>query len=85
MSATAISSITAATVIDPVCGMPLDRSLAIGVSIGSRTEYFCSRGCRTHYLQHPEEYERVEATWVEAIRAIFITPTFRQCELAHAG
>jgi YHS domain-containing protein len=84
MSAIATSTVPA-TVIDPVCGMPLDRSRANGVSIGARTEYFCSRGCRNHFLQHSAEYERPEPTWANAIRAIFTSPTFRQCELAPAG
>jgi uncharacterized membrane protein YraQ (UPF0718 family)/YHS domain-containing protein len=35
---------------DPVCGMTVDRSKALTATVGGRTNYFCSEGCRSRFL-----------------------------------
>jgi uncharacterized membrane protein YraQ (UPF0718 family)/YHS domain-containing protein len=38
---------------DPVCGMTVDRSKASTLTLGSRTFYFCSDGCRQTFAGKP--------------------------------
>jgi len=48
---------TATTQIDPVCGMQVDPSQAAGASeYGGKTYYFCSMGCKTKFDKNPTEF-----------------------------
>ena len=48
---------TATTQIDPVCGMQVDPSQAAGTSEHTgKTYYFCSRGCKTKFDKNPTEF-----------------------------
>jgi YHS domain-containing protein len=41
-------------VIDPVCGMSVDRGRALRAEHAGQTYFFCSEGCRGHWLaDHP--------------------------------
>jgi len=45
------------TVVDPVCGMTIEPATAAGSShYGSRTYYFCSRGCEAKFESEPADY-----------------------------
>ncbi|GAB3131265.1 XdhC family protein [Marisediminicola antarctica] len=45
------------TVIDPVCGMSVASSPAsLNAEIEGVTTYFCSPGCRSRFVAHPERY-----------------------------
>ena len=35
---------------DPVCGMAVERELAISAELDGETQFFCSRGCRDEFL-----------------------------------
>ncbi|HYY77648.1 MAG TPA: YHS domain-containing protein [Actinomycetes bacterium] len=42
---------------DPVCGMQVETAGApASAEHGGRTFWFCSDGCRDHFLAHPERY-----------------------------
>lgn len=44
-------------VVDPVCGMRIDRENAVGSSQwDGQTVYFCSRGCETSFDTSPRRY-----------------------------
>ncbi|MCG9478720.1 MAG: YHS domain-containing protein [Actinomycetia bacterium] len=44
-------------VIDPVCGMKIDKSGAAATSeYKGRTYYFCAEGCKTQFEKFPEKY-----------------------------
>ena len=46
-----------ATVTDPVCGMTIDPSQAVGSSTHEgETYYFCSRGCEAKFDAAPASY-----------------------------
>lgn len=48
---------TVRTAIDPVCGMTVAVvDSTIHVELDGVTTYFCSDGCRTSFLAHPEQY-----------------------------
>ncbi|CAN5795682.1 hypothetical protein BH20ACI3_BH20ACI3_06180 [soil metagenome] len=43
---------------DPVCGMQVEAAKSAGQSEHrGQTYYFCSRGCKEKFEQHPEQYE----------------------------
>jgi YHS domain-containing protein len=45
------------TEIDPVCGMEVERSTAVGASHYDGTRYyFCSEACKLSFDGNPEEY-----------------------------
>ena len=46
-----------AKVIDPVCGMTVDPDNALRIEVRGDTNYFCSPGCRTKFLEAPSKYE----------------------------
>jgi xanthine dehydrogenase accessory factor len=53
----AATSIDAMTAIDPVCGMSVAAlPSSPHVLENGETRYFCSAGCRTAFLAHPDEY-----------------------------
>jgi uncharacterized membrane protein YraQ (UPF0718 family)/YHS domain-containing protein len=39
---------------DPMCGMTVDRNKALQSTRAGQTYSFCSEGCRTHFLEGPE-------------------------------
>lgn len=41
---------------DPVCGMPVRRSLGIEAIVAGRSHWFCAESCREKFIQHPEAY-----------------------------
>ena len=44
-------------VVDPVCGMSVDRNRAAGqVEHNGTTYYFCSKGCAAKFTADPERY-----------------------------
>lgn len=50
---------SATTVIDPVCEMPVDPASAITVEFGGRVYFFCERACADTFRDEPER-------WVQA-------------------
>jgi Cu+-exporting ATPase len=51
------STTSSVTVTDPVCGMTIDPTKAVGSSTyNDRTYHFCSRGCETKFDSAPAEY-----------------------------
>ena len=51
------STIAPSTVIDPVCGMSIDPTTAVGSStFEGATYHFCSRGCETKFDAAPAQY-----------------------------
>ncbi len=47
----------AMTVIDPVCGMTITASVAVGtVDYGGRKYYFCSESCLTQFRDNPARF-----------------------------
>jgi P-type Cu+ transporter len=53
---------TTGTVTDPVCGMTIDPSKAVGSSSHQgETYHFCSRGCETKFDAAPAQYAGKEA------------------------
>ncbi|MDZ4803219.1 MAG: YHS domain-containing protein [Bryobacteraceae bacterium] len=48
---------TTTTQIDPVCGMQVDPSRAVGSSEHTgKTYYFCSPGCKAKFDKNPTEF-----------------------------
>lgn len=46
-----------ATAIDPVCGMEVETEGApLTSQYGGVTHYFCGRGCKLEFDEHPERY-----------------------------
>ena len=44
-------------VLDPVCGMKIDRGGATATSeYKNKTYYFCAEGCKEQFDKSPEEY-----------------------------
>lgn len=41
---------------DPVCGMPVRRSLGIEAIVSGHSYWFCAESCREKFIQHPEAY-----------------------------
>lgn len=41
---------------DPVCGMTIDSTNAVGAAHGSQKFYFCSTACRDHFQSDPAQY-----------------------------
>jgi YHS domain-containing protein len=42
---------------DPVCGMEIEESKAVGKSeYDGQTFYFCSQGCKIMFDQYPQQY-----------------------------
>jgi Cu+-exporting ATPase len=51
-----VGAAAAERAVDPVCGMEVDPANATTVSVDGATHYFCSTGCREHFLSeehHP--------------------------------
>ena len=47
----------AVSVVDPVCGMTIDKgSTSLTAHYGGTTHYFCSPGCRTSFVAAPKAY-----------------------------
>jgi Cu+-exporting ATPase len=56
-----------AKAVDPVCGMELDSAKAgASATVGGKTYYFCSAGCRAAFEKDPNRYVRHEAVPVAA-------------------
>lgn len=48
---------TVATVHDPVCGMDIDPTDAVGTEeYEGKTYYFCSKSCQERFRAEPEKY-----------------------------
>jgi len=41
---------------DPVCGMAVEREKAIKIEWEGQPFYFCARGCRDEFANHPEQF-----------------------------
>jgi putative ABC transport system ATP-binding protein len=41
---------------DPVCGMSVEKEMAVVAEWKGRTFYFCSRGCSNEFLEDPESF-----------------------------
>ena len=42
---------------DPVCGMEVDETKAIGTSVfNEQNYYFCSKGCQEEFDKNPAQY-----------------------------
>jgi putative ABC transport system ATP-binding protein len=41
---------------DPVCGMAIEREKAVMVKWNGQTYHFCSRGCRSEFLEEPQQF-----------------------------
>jgi hypothetical protein len=53
--------------IDPVCGMPVEPTLAAAqVDLSGQTLYFCSPQCHDRFVQDPERYDRERAAASES-------------------
>ena len=50
------------TTIDPVCGMPVRRPLAIQRDYRGHDYYFCSDACATEFARNPAAYAEVRTT-----------------------
>ena len=44
------------TVIDPVCGMPIDPAAAVAVKHHDRTYYFCESACADTFRDDPARW-----------------------------
>ncbi|HEX5891958.1 MAG TPA: YHS domain-containing protein [Nitrososphaeraceae archaeon] len=44
--------------IDPVCGIEMDKELAIIHSHKNKTYYFCCDGCRRIFKKKPRKYSK---------------------------
>lgn len=62
-----MTSSTSVTVTDPVCGMTIDSTTAVGSSsYMGEAYYFCSRGCETKFDSNPTEYVGTAAAPVQS-------------------
>ncbi len=41
---------------DPVCGMKIEREKAVTTEWDGQSYSFCSRGCRSEFLEEPEQF-----------------------------
>jgi putative ABC transport system ATP-binding protein len=41
---------------DPVCGMAIEREKAVAAQWNGQTYHFCSRGCRSEFLEEPQQF-----------------------------
>lgn len=41
---------------DPVCGMAIEREKALKADWNGQTYHFCSRGCRSEFLEEPQQF-----------------------------
>lgn len=41
---------------DPVCGMKIEREKAVTTEWEGQSYYFCSRGCRSEFLEEPQQF-----------------------------
>jgi YHS domain-containing protein len=46
----------AAMATDPVCGMAIEREKAVMADWNGQTYHFCSRGCRSEFLEEPQQF-----------------------------
>jgi putative ABC transport system ATP-binding protein len=46
----------AAMVTDPVCGMKIEREKAVTTAWEGQAYYFCSKGCRSEFLEEPQQF-----------------------------
>ncbi len=44
---------------DPVCGMAIEREKAVMADWNGQTYHFCSRGCRSEFLEEPQQFLNV--------------------------
>ena len=49
-------SSTAAKLVDPVCGMEVDKATATTATYKGQTYYFCSEDDKSKFLKNPEQY-----------------------------
>jgi P-type Cu+ transporter len=68
-SANDLGSATAATQIDPVCGMTVSASSPHKAEHAGRPYTFCSAGCRTKFLANPAQYVAIDQTLRPAEKA----------------
>ncbi len=48
-------------VVDPVCGMEIDKSEAAATSEHmGKTFYFCAQGCKKQFAENPMKYSKIE-------------------------
>jgi YHS domain-containing protein len=52
------SKATAATVVDPVCGMDVESASAPKATYAGKTYYFCSEDDQAKFQKNPEQYVR---------------------------
>ncbi len=45
-----------AVIIDPVCGMELDRTSSVAVEYEQRTYYFCGSACADTFRDEPQRW-----------------------------
>lgn len=48
-------------VVDPVCGMQIDKDEAVAsLEHMGKTFYFCAEGCKKQFEENPEKYMKME-------------------------
>jgi putative ABC transport system ATP-binding protein len=47
---------------DPVCGMAVDRALALSTIWDEKVHFFCARGCRDEFLEDPTHFTKSDDT-----------------------